>query len=77
MPYPGSPSGGTGGGGQGSLANLAGANKKAAQAQRANRPSMDREFVKPQNQIPALMAIDKTNMHVLHAKSVFNIVDAL
>ena len=69
--------GGTGGGGQGSLANLAGANKKAAQAQRANRPSMDREFVKPQNQIPALMAIDKTNMHVLHAKSVFNIVDAL
>ena len=69
--------GGTGGGGQGSLANLAGANKKAAQAQRANRPSMDREFVKPQNQIPALMAIDKSNMHVLHAKSVFNIVDAL
>ena len=69
--------GGTGGGGQGSLANLAGANKKAAQAQKANRPSMDREFVKPQNQIPALMAIDKSNMHVLHAKSVFNIVDAL
>ena len=69
--------GGTGGGGQGSMAQLAGAAKKAAQAQRANRPSMDREFVKPQNQIPALMAIDKSNMHVLHAKSVFNIVDAL
>ena len=69
--------GGTGGGGQGSMAQLSGANKKAAQAQRANRPSMDREFVKPQNQIPALMAIDKSNMHVLHAKSVFNIVDAL
>ena len=76
-PAKGGSGGGTGGGGQGSLANLAGANKKAAQAQRANRPSMDREFVKPQNQIPALMAIDKTNMHVLHAKSVFNIVDAL
>ena len=37
---------------------------------------MDREAVKPQNQIPALM-VDKSNMHVLHAKSVFNIVDAL
>tara|TARA_B100000212_G_scaffold58370_1_gene39184 strand:- start:272 stop:1999 length:1728 start_codon:yes stop_codon:yes gene_type:complete len=73
--------GGSGSGGQGALANInvaSGADKRAAQeAQKASRPSMDREFVKPQNQIPALMAIDKTNMHVLHAKSVFNIVDAL
>ena len=73
--------GGSGSGGQGALANInvaSGADKRAAQeAQKASRPSMDREFVKPQNQIPALMAIDKSNMHVLHAKSVFNIVDAL
>ncbi len=38
---------------------------------------MDREFVKPQNNIPSLLAIDTANMHILHAKSVFNIVDAL
>ena len=66
--------------GQGSLANInvpSGGDRRAEQEAGKAGPSMDREFVKPQNKIPSLMAIDKTNMHVLHAKSVFNIVDAL
>ena len=73
-------SSGGSGGGKGALANInvpSGGDRRAEQEAGKAGPSMDREFVKPQNKIPSLMAIDKTNMHVLHAKSVFNIVDAL
>jgi len=75
----GSSSGGGGGGGDNIIPleiPASGGGKKGAPAK---KPSdvMDREFVKPQNQIPSLLAIDTANMHILHAKSVFNIVDAL
>ena len=75
----GSSSGGGGGGGDNIIPleiPASGGGKKGAPAK---KPSdvMDREFVKPQNNIPSLLAIDTANMHILHAKSVFNIVDAL
>ena len=54
-----------------------GGDKRANIEANKSGPSMDREFVKPQNKIPSLMAIDPKNMHILYAKSVFNIVDAL
>ena len=38
---------------------------------------MQRASIKPANKVPSLLAIDTKNMHVLHAKSVYNIVDAL
>ena len=38
---------------------------------------MKRASIKPANKVPSLLAIDTKNMHVLHAKSVYNIVDAL
>ena len=45
----------------------------------AAKPSdkMQRASIKPANKVPSLIAIDTKNMHVLHAKSVYNIVDAL
>ena len=69
-------SGGTGGSTGGVVKVLlpTGANKKAAQAlKKANCPSMDRRVCKTTEPNSALMFIDKSNMHVLHAKSVFNI----
>tara|TARA_B100000513_G_scaffold195509_1_gene126335 strand:- start:99 stop:1805 length:1707 start_codon:yes stop_codon:yes gene_type:complete len=38
---------------------------------------MDREILVPTNSVPGLIAVDTKNMHVLHSKSVFNIVDAI
>ena len=38
---------------------------------------MEREIVVPTNSVPGLIAVDLRNMHVLHSKSTFNIVDAI
>tara|TARA_B100000941_G_scaffold161082_1_gene114599 strand:+ start:124 stop:1839 length:1716 start_codon:yes stop_codon:yes gene_type:complete len=38
---------------------------------------MEREIVVPTNSVPGLLAVDLRNMHVLHSKSTFNIVDAI
>ena len=38
---------------------------------------MEREIVVPTNSVPGLIAVDLKNMHVLHSKSTFNIVDAI
>ena len=38
---------------------------------------MEREIVVPTNSVPGLNAVDLKNMHVLHSKSTFNIVDAI
>ena len=43
----------------------------------AGRDKMEREIVVPTNSVPGLIAVDLRNMHVLHSKSTFNIVDAI
>ena len=62
----------TGGGGAADAVLTAGAPGAVATA----NPSQ-RDAVKPSNLALGLIAIDTRNMHVLHSKSVFNIVDAL
>ena len=59
-------------GGAAAAALSAGGGGKAAQGKK-----MEREMVKPENSVPGLVAVDLNNMHVLHSKSVFNIVGSL
>ena len=62
----------TGGGGAADAVLTAGAPGAVA----TSNPTQ-RDAVKPSNLALGLIAIDTRNMHVLHSKSVFNIVDAL
>ena len=59
-------------GGAAAAALQAGGGGKPAQGKK-----MEREMVKPENSVPGLVAVDLNNMHVLHSKSVFNIVGSL
>ena len=59
-------------GGAAAAALKAGGGGKPAQGKK-----MEREMVKPENSVPGLVAVDLNNMHVLHSKSVFNIVGSL
>ena len=59
-------------GGAAAAALQAGGGGKPAQGKK-----MERELTKPENSVPGLVAVDLNNMHVLHSKSVFNIVGSL
>ena len=62
----------TGGGGAADAVLTSGAPGTVATAN-----PQQREMTKPSNVALGLIAVDTRNMHVLHSKSVFNIVDAL
>tara|TARA_B100001248_G_scaffold65546_1_gene45847 strand:+ start:152 stop:1873 length:1722 start_codon:yes stop_codon:yes gene_type:complete len=46
---------------------------------KVNNPAdkMQRANIRPANKVPSLLSVDAKNMHIIHAKSVYNIVDAL
>ena len=71
------PVGKSSGGGNKSGGGAAGALLQSGGGKAAQPQKMERDIVTPTNTPIGLIAVDLNNLHILHSKSVFNIVDAL